>query len=297
MTNKQKLMYQLFAGFMIASMALSGLAYFIGFGLTSDSNSDTSNGNDYSSQQSQFPNPEIAIGFDEVGGNLIDADFNSISDALKITPQGVVAAQFTNVEKSIGTPLQSAASQGLPPKELYNEDLGNSYAARLDEGNVVYYNIIPSRSLNFGYIVDPNPYKGYNLLMREDGGRNVVGTPVILTDPNTAYKILDVINGDSGSAYADFASVLNYSSNEDIIAYIDANNSLASIFYSGFRMVADGHADASQATRTLIYQDISVNESNKLDKLVNNKTDAFNITVETHGKESITVVELMSDLN
>lgn len=295
MTNRQKLMYQIFAVFMIASMALSGLAYFIGY--ASNSNSGATNGDDYSSQQSQLPNPATAIGFEDIGGSLIDADFNSISDALKITPQGVVAAQFTNVEKSMGTPMQFAASQSLPPKELYNEDVGNSYAARLDGENVVYYNIIPSESLNFGYIVDPNSYKGYNLLMREDGGRNVVGTPVILTDPNTAYKTLDVISGDSASAYADFSSVLNYSSNEDIIAYIDANNPLASIFYSGFRMGADAHADAGKSTRTLIYQDISVNASSKIDKLANNETDAIDVMVETHDEESITVVKLVSDLN
>ncbi|MCK5659804.1 MAG: hypothetical protein KAH86_00485, partial [Methanosarcinales archaeon] len=163
--------------------------------------------------------------------------------------------------------------------------------------SVLQYTIIPSESLNFGYIVDPTPYKGYNILMRENGLRNVIGTPVILTDPNTAYKALDVINGDSTSAYADFAPVLNYSSNEDIIAYIDTNNPLASIFYSGFRMGADTHANAGQSTRTLIYQDISVNASSKIDELTNNETDAIDVTIETYDEESITVVKLMADLN
>lgn len=294
MADRQKLMYQLFAIFMIASMALSGLAYFIGFGLTSSSNSGATNGNDYSSQQPQLP---TAIGFDDVGGILVDADFNSISDALKITPQGIVTAQFTNVEKSEGTLLHDIAAQGLPQKELYNENVGNSYGAVFEEGNVIYYHIVPSESLNFGYIVDPTPYRGYNLLMRENGLRNVVGTPVMLADPATTYKSLDVISGEADSAYNRFAPILNYSSSEDIIAYLDTDIPLASIFYSGFRMGADTHADAGKGTRTLIYQDISVNASSKIDALANNGTDAIDVIVETYGEENITVVKLVSDLN
>lgn len=297
MADRQKLMYQLFAIFMIASMALSGLAYFIGFGLTSSSNSGATDRTDYNSQQSQLPNPATAIGFGDVGGTTIDADFNSISDALKITPQGIVTAQFTNVEKSMGTPLQNMAAQGLPPKEFYNEDVGNSYGAVFEEGNVIYYHIVPSKSLNFGYIVDPSPYRGYNLLMRENGLRNVVGTPVMLTDPDTAYKSLDVIGGETDSAYNRFAPALKYSSSEDIIAYIDTNNPLASIFYSGFRMGADTHADAGKGTRTLIYQNISVNATSKIDALANNETDAIDVIVETYDEESITVVKLVADLN
>jgi len=295
MTDRQKLMYQIFAAFMIASMALSGLAYFIGYGLTSSSNSDTTNGNENPSQQSQLQNP--SIGFDAVGGNLIDADFNSISDALKISPQGVLTAQFTNVERSRGTLLQDYIAQSMQQQnDLYNENVGNSYGAMLEGGNILQYNIIPSKSLNFGYMVNPTPYKGYNLLVRENGLQNVIGTPVMLTNSEAVSNAtLDIISGDGENAYAKFAPVLNYSSNGDIIAYIDTALPIANIFYSGFQMGTDPSAD--KGTRTLIYQEISVNASSKIDALANNETDAIDVTVKTYGDENITVVKLVSDLN
>ncbi|HID26402.1 MAG TPA: hypothetical protein EYP22_00925 [Methanosarcinales archaeon] len=187
--------YKIIAAFLVFTMVLSSVAYFIG-------GNTNSNGEPTQTIEKETTNISTTS-FRDLGGRLVRHEFDSIGDALEITPPKVKYAQYIDVDAISDTPMYFWINQKLNDtiganltmiNQLYGSNTTKMYLSILDNKSVVLFNTIYPEVVAFDYVVGL-PYKGYLMLLRNNGMYNVMGTPVIYSTKENAMKIIDFISG------------------------------------------------------------------------------------------------------
>ena len=291
---KQQDMYKILAFFLAFTMIFSIFAYiFI-------------NPQDNTQQQTEdqtqtYYDPEFWT---------FDQPFDSISDALNITPSGAESASYVNLEKM--APQMAAWARQAQPVLNEVDTIYNSTTTKM------YYSDIKS-SGNFSFLLlstmDPlkndfqyifiDSYYDHPLLVRQEGGLqgfyNVMGTPVILAPPRTVIDVIDITMSlnETVTSYDEYKGMLN------LVPYapfqtITSNVTFAKQFYMG----VDQNNESYE--RTTGYLDVNSSVMKKLSQLKTNSTQKrfsqYNITktgnytiVKVSGQDMYTV--LMEEVN
>ncbi len=247
-----KIGVQLIAAFMILSMILSSVAYFIG----SDDSSEEDNNQPYiNTPQNEYFN---------VAGNHILHSFNSIADGLQMSNPQTYAAQFLDVEYIESTSLELWNEQ-LPLNlttvnvqnkaevdRLYMTSSKQIYFAQDFNNEFLLLSTMTPKIVSFDYIGLPSSDNQYLLLLRTDTvGTNVMGEPTIFTPTReSAEAVISIIESVAVplTAYDTFSPVLNYSDDYSEFQVVNSRVGFADLYYMGLYRNDDG-----SFTRTTIY--------------------------------------------
>ncbi len=226
-----------------------------------------------------------ARSFESLPGRLVREPFNSIEDALNLTPPGVTFAQYTNLS---GMPFMfevltrsQLKQEGLGDevmKKLYNATATRVYFASVNKTPFLLATIQP-RIVDFGYVELPYRKNGYPLLLRDDNNfLDVMGDPLIHSPRRNTLKALDIIAGkENMTAYQEFQDLLAYTGPAEF-QLIDTNTSFATRFYMGIA------ARNQSYERLTIYEDINTTLLPKLQAFQANSTQRglteYNITTQ-----------------
>jgi len=237
---KQQDAYKILAAFLVITMLGSVFAY-----MFTGTRDDTTQVPDTPNTNTEKYNSELWT---------VQEPFNSISDALSMTPQEVVTAQFIDID-SMSPQMKQWATQYLQVIQevdsLYKSNTTKLYYAKLQEGKnesfLLLSTMYPEKN-DFEYIVLPNTN---NVLQRQDTGLlNIMGSPVIYAPDKTMSDVLQIIYGlnESVTAYDHYESLLI---KVEPVPYqvLTSNVSFAKQFYMGI-----GLANGSYE-RTTVYLD------------------------------------------
>jgi hypothetical protein len=251
-----KIGIQLIAAFMILSMILSSVAYFLGSG---DSSEEDNNQPDINTPQTEYFN---------VGGEQLFHSFNSIADGLQMSNPQTYAAQFLDVEYIESTALELWNEQ-LPLNlttvyvrnktevdNLYMTSSKQIYFAQDFNNEFLLLSTMTPKKVSFQYIGLPSSDNQYLLLSRLDTiGTNVMGEPTIFTPTReSAEAVISIIESVAvpATAYNTFSPVLNYSDDYSEFQIVNSQVRFADLYYMGLHRNDDG-----SFTRTTIYLDAS----------------------------------------
>ena len=251
-----KMGVQFIAAFMILSMILSSVAYFIGSGDPSDQGS---NQTDINSSQNEYFN---------IGGEQVFHSFNSIADGLQMSNSQTYAAQFLDVEHIESTALEPWNEQ-LPLNlttvyvrnktevdKLYRTSSKQIYFAQDFNNEFLLLSTMTPKIVYFDYIGLPSSDNQYLLLLRTDtAGTNIMGEPTIFTPTReSAEAVISIIESVAvpPTAYDTFSPVLNYSDDHSEYEVVNSWVVFADLYYMGLHRNDDG-----SFTRTTIYLNAS----------------------------------------
>lgn len=265
--------YKILAAFMILVMIIVPVAYV----LTSPRSQTEQETPQQTPQQGKY-NPEYWT---------MNQPFYSISDALNMTPVGVVLATYTDLESMTPQLMQWARQDVTVINEadtIYNSTTTKVYYAALKEGENNSFLLLSTMSPeknDFGYIEYPQQIAGNYILVRQEQGLsglyNVMGTPTILAPEDTlvgVFKIITSLNK-TATAYDQYAGLL---SNTEPAPYqmLSSNVSFAKQYYMGVGL------NNGSYERTTAYLDLNSTTLKKLNQLKANSTEKgfteYNIT-------------------
>ncbi len=292
---KQQDMYKILAFFLAFTMIFSIFAY-IFINPRDDTQQETED-----QTQKDYYDPEFWT---------FDQPFDSISDALNITPPGAESASFVDLEKM--TPQMAEWTRQTKPilnevDTIYKSNTTKMYYSDLKyDGNSSFLLLSTMDPLknDFQYMFIDS-YYDHPLLVRQEGGLqgfyNVMGTPVILAPPQTAIDVIDITTSlnETVTSYNGYKGMLN------LVPYapfqtITSNVTFAKQFYMGVGQNNDSYE------RTTGYLDVNSSVMKKLNQLKTNSTQKgfsqYNITktgnytiVKVSGKDMYAV--LMEEVN
>jgi hypothetical protein len=239
-----------------------------------------------------------------------DQPFNSISDALNITPQGAQSASYVDLEKM--TPQMGQWARQAQPilnevDTIYKSNTTKMYYSDLKYGNNSSFLLLSTMDPlknDFQYMFIDS-YYDHPLLVRQDGGLqgfyNVMGTPVILAPPQTAIEVLDITTSlnETITSYNRYKGMLNLVPHAPFQT-ITSNITFAKQFYMGVDQ------NNKSYERTTGYLDLNSSVMKKLNQLKTNSTQKgfsqYNITkagnytiVKVSGQDMFAV--LMEEVN
>ncbi|NJD75594.1 MAG: hypothetical protein FIB08_00670 [Candidatus Methanoperedens sp.] len=279
---KQQDAYKILAIFLIFTMVFSIFAYMFSGPLN-----DTT----------QEENPETPQEkYDPALWNVHqDYPFDSINDALNLTPVGAEAASYADLERMSPQMVQWTKTE-LPVAEvdsLYNSNTTRIYYSRIRENSnesfLLLSTMYPEKN-DFQYIVYPNT----GILRRMDTNAiNILGTPVIYApDDRMANGVVDIINAaasmnKTNTSYDRFAGLLD-KIDPAPFQMINSNVSYAKQFYMGIREINGSYE------RTTAYLNLNSSTMKKLDQLKTNGSQngfaQYNITKN----ENYTIVRVVT---
>lgn len=204
-----------------------------------------------SNMQVPYTVSEEPAGFN-LDGKLMEHSFGSISDALNMSPDGVLEANYADVERAKSDRNMSLWVSALRPgpaqfDALYNSSTLKMYTAVLPQSFVYLSQISPEKTA-FDYV--KTEYRGYPVLSRLDldvpGIVSVMGTPVVFAPKKMAEKVIDVSEGRAASALGRYSLLLSDVGNDEFQS-VGSNKSFASQFYLGL------HAVNGRYERTTVY--------------------------------------------
>lgn len=255
--------------FLAAIMVVSILPFFF------SGNTNDSNGSE------ELTDLEDAPGFEIIDGTHFDAEINSISDGLAITPEGVSNAAYIDYLKVYNTPLQVFAPNITDLYSLYNTGISKRYSAYNDSANFGFEaHILKPEVINFEYAL-ADMYNGYSLLMRGPNVSNIIGTPTLLGDRAILKKVIDVKSGNS-QASTEFTEILSYVDSGAEYQFVTSTDPLAEQHYLEFRSMDDGNY-----TRTEIFLNPLESTINTIEGLEANSTErglSYDTTIEEEGR-------------
>ncbi len=261
-----KIGIQLIAAFMILSMILSSVAYFLGSG---DSSDEDNNQPDINTPQTEYFN---------VAGEQVFHSFNSIADGLQMSNPQTYAAQFLDVEYIESTAIEPWNEQ-LPLNlttvyvrnktevdNLYMTSSKQIYFAQDFNNEFLLLSTMTPKIVSFQYIGLPSSDNQYLLLSRLDTtGTNVMGEPTIFTPTReSAEAVISIIESVAvpPTAYNTFSPVLNYSDDYSEFQVVNSLVGFADLYYMGLHRNDDG-----SFTRTTIYYNPSAESAAHINEL------------------------------
>ncbi|HUV82223.1 MAG TPA: hypothetical protein VMW53_03980, partial [archaeon] len=269
----QKTGAKIMAGFLVLVMLLSIFPYFLDGG-SSNSQQQNNQFDDYDYIQNDNFN---------VGGQLIDHNFNSISDALKMSPPDTYSAQYIDVEYMNSTtgefwndylnpnittvePIRKSEVDGLYRSQTQFISTRQMYFADLPDDEILLLSTMTPKQVFFNYNTAITSYDGrHQVLIRENGGSNVMGEPTLFAPSrNLAESILSIIDGPASqpTAYDTFSPLLNFSEDYSEFQVVSSQVDFADKYYLGIYQNQDGNF-----TRTTIYQNATTETSSHLKQL------------------------------
>lgn len=267
--------YKLLAAFMILIMIIVPVAYVV-----TSPRSDLTQTPEQQAKQEKY-DPEFWV---------ISQPFYSISDALNMTPPGVITASFVDLESMTPQMVQFARVQ-VPVDEvdsLYKSNTTRMFFTRLPNDSLLLLSTMFPERNDFEYIVMPDTYPP--ILRRQDTGAiNIMGSPVIYAPDKTAVQVLEIIysQNKTATAYDQYEGLL---SKVEPAPFQTMNSSVdfASQFYLGIRET-DGSYE-----RTTAYLNVNSSALKKLNQLKANSTqrgfEQYNIT----RNGNYTIVKILS---
>jgi hypothetical protein len=298
MNNSKEVRYQMdqktgakiMAGFLALIMLLSIFPYFL--------NGDSSNSQQQNNQFDDYDNTQND-NFN-VGGQLIDHNFNSIADALQMSPSDTYSAYYIDVEYMNSTTgelwneyLNPNITTVLPIRKSEVDNLYRSqtqfistrqmYFADLANGEFLLLSTMTPKRVFFNYNTGITSYDGrHQVLIRENGGSNVMGEPTLFAPSrNLAESILSIIAGPASqpTAYDTFSPLLNFSEDYSEFQVVSSQVDFADKYYLGIYLNQDGNF-----TRTTIYQNATTETSSHIQQLAKTGLkrgfSQYNVTIE-----------------
>ena len=216
---------------------------------------------------------------------VIRQDFESISDALNMTPVGVEYANYVDLE-SMPPQMVQWARQDLPliaeVDTIYNSSTNKMYYANLRDGKngsfLLLSTMYPEKN-EFQYMVVPNSYPP--ILMRQEqsisGLYNIMGNPTILSLPQTAIESLEIIYSlnKTNTSYDKYEGLLRKVPPAPFQS-IDSNVTFARQYYMGVNF------NNGSYERMTAYLDVNSSTLKNLTKFKANSTEKgfteYNIT-------------------
>ena len=280
----QKMGVQFIAAFMILSMILSSVAYFIGSDNSSDQNNDQPDIN--------YPDNE----YFNVAGKQVFHSFNSIADGLQMSNPQTYAAQFLDVEYIESTALELWNEQ-LPLNlttvymrnktevdNLYMTSSKQIYFAQ-DFSEFLLLSTMTPKIVYFEYIGLPssdNQYQYLFLSRLDTTGTNIMGEPTIFTPTReSAEAVISIIESFAvpPTAYDTFSPVLNYSDDYSELQVVNSWVAFADLYYLGLHRNDDGSFN-----RTTIYYNPSAESAAHINELALNGSERgfsrYDVTTE-----------------
>ncbi|MBE0523526.1 MAG: hypothetical protein IBX40_04225 [Methanosarcinales archaeon] len=289
---EQKTGAKIVAAFLALIMLLSIFPYFFN-GNSSNPSQDVQN-NDYSDIQNDNFN---------VGGELIDHSFNSIADALQMSPPDTYSAQYIDVEYMNSTTAQlwneyinpNITTVGLISKSevdsLYQSPTNPAqktftrqmYFAELPDNNFLLLSTMTPKRVYFSFNAAITSYGArHQVLIRSNGGTNIMGEPTLYAPSrDNAESILSIIEsaGNQITAYDTFGTLLNYSDDYSEFQVVSSQVDFADKYYLGININQDGNF-----TRTTIYQNPTTETSSHIKQLAGTGLargfSQYNLTIE-----------------
>ncbi|MDF1556785.1 MAG: hypothetical protein P1P80_01185 [ANME-2 cluster archaeon] len=242
---------QIIAAFMILSMVLSSVAYFIG--------NDSSD-----SEDNQFVN-NVNNDYFNIAGKQVFHSFNSITDGLQMSTPNVTSAQFIDVDYisftafspwheqlpgNITTVKQLRSSE---VSALYQTSTLQMYYAQLPKDDIILLSTMSPKKIPDNFMPTYSNDGQYIILERsfDFSGFNVMGEPTIYT--NTRETIEDVLTiieswAVPATAYDIFLPVLNQTGEYSEYQVVNSKVDFADLYYMGIHRNDDGNF-----TRTTVY--------------------------------------------
>ena len=193
-----------------------------------------------------------ASGFDSILGTHVNHKFDSIADGLDMTPKGLTSAQYLDVSRILGTPLEAWATNAIQPDSTYNAKLTKTFFVDYnDDASWMELHAISPEVVSFSYWLNPTFYNGYQLLIRETGIYNAIGTPIIFGPQDKVEATIDVLSG-SAEKSDEFDYILSYADMDSEFQRVTADTAFASQYYIDLKQLETG-----EYSRTVIYLDIT----------------------------------------
>ncbi|WP_292484820.1 surface glycoprotein [Methanohalobium sp.] len=217
-----------------------------------------------------------APGFESVSGKHVDHKFNSIDDAMEMTPEGVMSAQYFDISKIRGTPIENLINLNrTAPQGMYNANITKTYSASYNDSQFQLHTFTPE-IVAFQYT--SNSYDGYQLLGRGKGMFNVIGNPTILGSEEKVKDVIDVLSTNSENTDK-FDRIISYSNPDAEIQVVqDIPNDFADQYYLGINKLRNNNYQ-----RNIVYLNPSNSTMDNISQLEANSTERgveFNTTTE-----------------
>ncbi|MCL7474414.1 MAG: hypothetical protein M8352_00025 [ANME-2 cluster archaeon] len=261
---------QIIAAFMIISMVLSSVIYFIG--------------NDNGGNGDIQPVSTVTGDYFNVGGKQVFHNFYSITDGLQMSPSNVTSALFVDVDYISSTAFQPWHEQlsynittvkQLPSSDvdtLYQSKTMQMYYAQLPDDEILLLSNMSPKTVSFEYIGLPSADNQYLILLRTDvKGANVMGVPTIFTKSrDTAEEVLSIIESwvVPSTGYDVFLPVLNHSDEYSEYQAVNSQVVFADLYYIGIHRNDDG-----TFTRTTVYYNPAKDTLSHIRTLANSGPD------------------------
>ncbi len=254
---KQQDLYKLLAFFLAFTMIFSIFAYiFINPG------DDTAQQTEDQNLQDVY-DPEFWT---------FDQPFDSISDALNITPVGAESASYFDLESMTPQMAQWARQDQFIGQldSIYKSNTTKMYYANLLDGKnrsiMLLSTMFPERN-DFEYMVLPNSYPPILKRLDMNGYYNVMGTPALLAPGDAIMGVLEITESlnKTNSSYDQYEMLLSKVPDAPFQS-ITSNVTFAKQFYMGIRL------NNGSYERTTAYLDLNSSVMKKLAQLKTNST-------------------------
>lgn len=282
----QQLAYKLLAAFLVFTMLGSVFAYFF-TGPRDDTTQETNT-------------PDTDLGKYDPGLWTVNEPFYSISDSLKMTPPGAEVAYYVDLESMTPQMIQWTRSEntmigGLIQEvdtKLYKSNATKLYYAGIREGNnssLLLLSTMITPNNDFEYIVLPDT----SILVRQEqdlfGMYNIMGTPTIFAQPQTAVNVLEIIYGQNktNTSYDRYEGLISKVEPAPF-QIVNSNITFAKQFYFGVGIVNGSYE------RTTAYLDANSTVLRKLDQSKVNSTQKGFEQYNVNQSGNYTIVKIVS---
>lgn len=243
---------------------------------------------------SQTPNTQdeqfTQVSFDAIPGTKVDHEFNSISDALEMTPEGVTSAQYIDIQRASGTPLAFVVGNTTQMNSIYNTQMTKRYVASSTDTQTGFeLHEISPEVVAFQH-AQTGTYKEYQLLSRYGGVYNVVGSPMVFGQRTVVEDVIDVLSGDA-QGNDEFDKILSYTDASAEFQLISSESpEVAEQYYLEFKKVSD-----IKYSRTMVYLNPTEGTMENVTAFADNSTER-GLVYDTTVDEDVTKVVITSDI-